>query len=79
MRIVASERVMSMLHSVSSVVRIVAFRVVLGVSSADLAQTDGDLRVLSRIQAMTPSDVFLEPWRMWAKMTISILMSHERR
>ena len=46
MRIAASERVMSMLHSVSSVVRIVAFRVDLVVSSEDPAQTDGDLRVL---------------------------------
>ena len=45
-RIVASERVMSMLHSDSSVVRIVAFRVDLGVSLEDFAQTDGDFCVL---------------------------------
>ena len=45
-RIVASERVMSMLHSVSSIVRIVAFRFDLGVSFEDLAQTDSDCCVL---------------------------------
>ena len=36
---------MSMLHSEGSDVRIVAFRVVLGVSSEDSAQTDGDFLV----------------------------------
>ena len=45
-RIVASERVMSMLHSVSSIVRIVAFRFDLAVSFEDLAQTDSDCCVL---------------------------------
>ena len=42
MRIVASERSISMLHSEGCHVRIVVFRVVSGVSSEDSAQTDGD-------------------------------------
>ena len=41
-RLVAPERVMSMLQSEGSVVRIVAFPVDLGVSSEDPAQTAGD-------------------------------------
>ena len=45
-RLFAPERVMSMSHSEGSGVRIVAFPVVLGVSSEDLAQTDGDFCVL---------------------------------
>ena len=40
---IESERLMSTLHSEGSDVRIVAFRVDLGVSSEHLAQTDGDL------------------------------------
>ena len=43
---IESERDISMLHSEGSDVRIVAFRVDSGVSSVDLAQTDGGFRVL---------------------------------
>ena len=45
MRIVALQRNISMLHSEGSDVRIVAFRVDLGVSSEDSAETNGDFRV----------------------------------
>ena len=73
---IVCDRNISLLHSEGSDVRIVAFRVDSGECFEHSSRTDGDLRVLSRIQAITPSDVFLKPWRIWSKMTISSLMFH---